>query len=391
MVLPDPPENIMAFWGWVSQQFPTVFDQDLRRAIHKAHHPTSRCSLEKSMFKGAEDQCNAFGASFYDKKRAALVDLVVLMVFIHSKFFPEDTTVPNPTFDDFLKFKDMHHAECLELFPPSAQLELQPEKTPTPTHSVVKSLPPAYQAQSPLVITSAESRLVDPTWSHGDYQVSAPTVLDSDGLPLRRDPRGGKDDHGRMMDNNSLKSMKSTLSKKSRLQRTRRSDGSQRHGNLSPDGTPPMDVFMSTDESSHNKRRTPWSAEAKPRKPLNDRVTWNGHAETFRVFKRTIEGHLIQCQAGYLVHGVFINNYFTHGEDYLNSMEFWNDFSVPFRQAKADREWLFGMLMSACKSLHNKIINRHTHDKDGVIAWWTFKQDYDNNGAESLTINRIGN
>ena len=55
----------------------------------------------------------------------------------------------------------------------------------------------------------------------------------------------------------------------------------------------------------------PWNRPEKMKNMLNDKVRWNGHRKTFGEYRKTIEGHLLQMNAGYLIKSEFLAEYET--------------------------------------------------------------------------------
>ena len=68
---------------------------------------------------------------------------------------------------------------------------------------------------------------------------------------------------------------------------------------------------------------------------------------TFRPFRRELEGHLLQVGAGYLINSAFLDMYKELGTEVFKSDDFWKMFRIPLAQAIYDRQYLFGILLSA--------------------------------------------
>ena len=86
------------------------------------------------------------------------------------------------------------------------------------------------------------------------------------------------------------------------------------HWLLTLDGTPQENKKVCTLEnepslspSGHSRRscssKEPWLRPARSRAKINDKVSWDGLHQSFRAYKKTLHGHLIQVNAGYLVAG----------------------------------------------------------------------------------------
>ena len=110
---------------------------------------------------------------------------------------------------------------------------------------------------------------------------------------------------------------------------------------------------------------------------------------TFRQFKRAIEGHLIQVGAGYLVQPAFVMIYLEAGVSYLSSQAFWDIYRIPIHQATFDREYLYGMLITATSKLQLKTIIKYENSMDGILAWQELKQDYECDGSKELRLEQL--
>ena len=90
--------------------------------------------------------------------------------------------------------------------------------------------------------------------------------------------------------------------------------------------------------SDRCKRNKP----AKKRAKL-DTLKWDGMSNSFRSFKTSLEGHLVQVGAGYMIKPRFIETYKEEGIDYFTSEEFWTLYKVSMAQALHDKEYLYGI------------------------------------------------
>ena len=113
-----------------------------------------------------------------------------------------------------------------------------------------------------------------------------------------------------------------------------------------------------TDRSHRNK---PAKCRAKV-----DTIKWDGLSHSFRSFKRAIEGHLIQVGAGYLTQPQFVETYKETGKDFLISSAFWSLYKVSMAQALYDREYLYGILLTATMKLQQKTIIKYEHNLKGI-------------------------
>ena len=87
-----------------------------------------------------------------------------------------------------------------------------------------------------------------------------------------------------------------------------------------------------------------------------DSLKWDGFNTTFRTLKRAIEGHLFQVGAGYMTNPSFIIEYEESGNEYLQSNEFWTKYRISHAQALYDKEYLFGIFVTATMKLQHKTI-----------------------------------
>jgi hypothetical protein len=115
------------------------------------------------------------------------------------------------------------------------------------------------------------------------------------------------------------------------------------------------------------------------------KVSWNGNR--YEEYRKKIEGHLLQVSAGYLIDPEFdqIHNgsmQSTHMA-YLQSEPFWSKYSVPFLQARGDRRYLYGILVSSCCQNDNKVIL--ANKKEWMVSWLgQMLRDYDHGGSVDL-------
>ena len=96
--------------------------------------------------------------------------------------------------------------------------------------------------------------------------------------------------------------------------------------------------------------------QANPAKirPKFDKGNWDGMNSTFRTFKAILEGHLLQVGAGYLTNPTFMTIYKDLGTDCFKSDVFWKLFKIPYAQALYDRQYLYGILLSATVNVKHK-------------------------------------
>ena len=136
----------------------------------------------------------------------------------------------------------------------------------------------------------------------------------------------------------------------------------------------------------------PHHKAAKQRSKLTEKIKWNGHNNTFQIFQNAIEGHLLQVSAGYVLEKEFLTHYardptkYHYEQSYLRSSEVWELTAQSCHQIRTDTQYLFGILVAACREIDNKIMIRHSEDKNGIIAWMEMRKEYDYEGSKTLKI-----
>ena len=90
-----------------------------------------------------------------------------------------------------------------------------------------------------------------------------------------------------------------------------------------------------------------------------DSVKWDEMSSTFRIFKRALEGHLLQVGARYLTQPAFIQIYKELKTNFLKSDVFWNLNKLSLAQAQYDREYLYGILVTTTMNLQHKTIIKY--------------------------------
>jgi hypothetical protein len=131
----------------------------------------------------------------------------------------------------------------------------------------------------------------------------------------------------------------------------------------------------------------------KARTALGNRINWDGQLSTFMVYKQAIIGHLLMAGAQYLVNPQFHASYLKYcenGLDYLESEDFKLSYpDVSLAQAKMDRGYFFGMLMSSNKNGERKFLLKYSTSQDGIFTWIEFLRDYDNNGDSEIRAEQL--
>ena len=138
--------------------------------------------------------------------------------------------------------------------------------------------------------------------------------------------------------------------------------------------------------STHHLR---YDAPAKARSAINTKGTWDGMRSTFDMYKIKVEGHLMQVGAGYLLDEHFQNMYKLKGFEYIISDEFWSLYGVGIKQAKYDKTYLFGVIVSTNSNVYNKAISKHKGTQDGILTWMEFQTLYAHDGSKELKIEQL--
>jgi hypothetical protein len=141
----------------------------------------------------------------------------------------------------------------------------------------------------------------------------------------------------------------------------------------------------------------PHHKPAKYRAKLSEKVSWNGCSDSFLPFRYTIEGHLLQVGAGYLLDPHFLYYYKQDPlqcqveHKYHRTNEIWMYHRQSCNQIRYDTEYLYGMLLSACRNITNKTIIKHINNKNGIFAWAELRQDFDNDGSKVVQMEKLDN
>jgi len=99
--------------------------------------------------------------------------------------------------------------------------------------------------------------------------------------------------------------------------------------------------------------KPPHLKDAKARAKLSEKIIWNGYSDTFLSFRRAIEGHLLQVNAGYMIDPVFLDFYtlnptkYHYEPTFHKTCDVWRYFQQSCHQIRYDSEYFYGMLMGA--------------------------------------------
>ncbi len=154
-----------------------------------------------------------------------------------------------------------------------------------------------------------------------------------------------------------------------------RNMGSHQHNN------PSFHSSLGSNSIDRHNRFKPAKIRAK-----FEKATWDGKQETFEAFKQSIDGHLLQVGAGYLIDKTFVEMYKKLRQDYFKSDVFWTIYNISYPQAIFDREYFYGILITATRGKKNKIMLSHQVSKDGIPAWSEFLHDFDNEGSDDFRL-----
>src|SRR5687768_4180532 len=77
------------------------------------------------------------------------------------------------------------------------------------------------------------------------------------------------------------------------------------------------------------------------------------------------------------------------GEECLKSDVFWKMFKVSYPQAISDRNFLYGILMTATMNLQHKTILKYERSQDGILAWKELKMDFEYDGSKELRFEQL--
>lgn len=95
--------------------------------------------------------------------------------------------------------------------------------------------------------------------------------------------------------------------------------------------------------------------------------------------------------AGYLVEANFLSHY-KHCQDkdeYLSSYAFFEVHAISNHQAKYDRTYLYGILVTATATAPHRIVNKYERSGDGILAWNEIKNEYAYDGSAEIRLEKI--
>ena len=133
------------------------------------------------------------------------------------------------------------------------------------------------------------------------------------------------------------------------------------------------------------------SSTVKPRPALNAKYEWKGLRSDFEHYKCLLEGYLLQVGARYITSKTFPSHYETYGGEYLYSDDFWTHHNISPAQARYDRQYLYGILVSTNRKCDEPGLLQNDKIQDGVKAWLSFLTRYDSNakGKADLKVEKL--
>ena len=85
----------------------------------------------------------------------------------------------------------------------------------------------------------------------------------------------------------------------------------------------------------------------------------------------------------------FVAAYKESGDDYLKSNLFWQIYKISSPQALFDKQYLYGILVTATKSIQLRTILKYENLQDGILAWEEIKARYANDGSDEIRIEHL--
>ena len=97
----------------------------------------------------------------------------------------------------------------------------------------------------------------------------------------------------------------------------------------------------------------------------------------------------MQVGAGYLVDSSFLKEYEEYGPEYIHGDDFWYKHQIPVKQAKYDRNYLYGILLASNSSRDHQAILKHKRSADGIATWISFLKSYAHDGSVELKLDKL--
>ena len=90
-----------------------------------------------------------------------------------------------------------------------------------------------------------------------------------------------------------------------------------------------------------------------------------------------------------MIQSTFVVNYQEHGLPYLSSLVFWDMYKQSVHQAPWDREYLYGILVTATMKIQHKTLIKYEHNMDGILAWQELCREYEYDGSKELRLEQL--
>ena len=387
LFLRAPPKDYPGFWGWIKDNFPNYYSLGLYTFIISDFRCYSLDALGAAIASwNPELLIASLGPAKYDKWRTQLLDLTIIYNFAVAHLWPLPALSKAP-FSQWFRYRANCYEHITLAFPKAKEYRL--------------SLPPPnYTRHSPVVAREREQnrKRNGPSSqysrsSHRSYCTTSPNLPTTESVYSRGSQSSHHSGGG---------------SRKSSKKRKEKNLSAHMYPWQTGGETDPVDEFVDNrsypeadpydmcDAKSRRSRSPaePWNRPAKPRSKINEKISWNGKRSAFREFRKAVEGHLLQVNAGYLIDIEFLATYATHHAagtqmTFLSSAPFWEQYNVPFEQSKTDKQYLYGILVTACRQTDNKVILERKRDLDGILAWSHMLRTYDNGGSTELRTGKI--
>jgi hypothetical protein len=387
MAMHAPPEDYMAFWEWIELNFVKYYSPGLYRFVTQTFSCYTIDDLRKTLTSCHPAKLiNHLGTSQYDMWRTRLIDLRIIIKFTAKSFWETmAASPPDVPFSSWYRYRASVYEATTYAFPKSTDIR----GTGSPA--------PLYTKVSPVVAQERASQRREyrhsrrPSHSYHSYHTVPPNFPTTDSSPPVA---------------NSVHSVSSHSSRhagggnhftESHLKGSKAEEYFDDGRSYKTADTVNSRLFRGDDSKESRRLRSrlePWDKPEKARNKFTDKTTWNGTRATFREYRKMIEGHLLQVNAGYLIDPEFLAEYEVQkatGEHmtFLTSETFWYKYNVPFLQAKSDKQYLYGILVSSTRQTDNKVILENKKDLDGIQAWSQMIRDYDYGGSIELRVSDI--
>jgi len=127
------------------------------------------------------------------------------------------------------------------------------------------------------------------------------------------------------------------------------------------------------------------------RSSINPKLSWNGKINTFDTYKGAIESWAIQHGMDYLIDSDFMEIYslgsFTKAKREANVSH-----NITAKQFIHDNKVLYGAIKSSTRVFcpTNQYVIANSKNKDGVLTWYNFNQDYNGENNMETKIADVG-